>query len=82
MVVPLTDDGHERLAVELERAHEVLEPPHDVWLFDRDELHEQRGTLYAWRHEPLRQALVVWHEYPLRDRVEWLCEPYVRRRRE
>jgi hypothetical protein len=80
--VPHTDDGLERLADELERAHEVLEPPVLVWLFCAERLLERRGTLYAWREGAPRRALVVWHEYPLNDRVEWLCEPFVRRRHE
>lgn len=80
--MPLTDDGLERLAVELERAHELVDPPALVWLFDRDDLNERRGSLHGWRAGAPRRALVVWHEYPLHDRVEWLCEPYVRTRHE
>lgn len=82
--MPLTSDGAERLAAELERAHELVDPPELVWLFLPDTFHEQRADLHAWcssRTGP-RQALVVWHEYPLRDRVEWVCEPYLRPRHE
>ena len=80
--MPQTADGAERLAAELERAHEVLDPPRLVWLFDPEALNERRGTLYGWRDGAPRRALIVWHEYPLRDVVEWLCEPYVRTRHE
>jgi len=78
--VPLTDDGRDRLLAELERAHERVYPPPLVWLFDRDLLREHRGTLHGWRDGAPRRALVVWHEWPLYDRVEWLCEPFVRHR--
>ena len=80
--MPLTDDGRDRLAVELGRASELVDPPALVWLFCRDHLRERRGALYGWRDGPPRRALVVWHESPLRDRVEWLCAPCIRHRAE
>jgi hypothetical protein len=80
-VVPWSDDGARRLAVELERADEVLEQPALVWLFDSEVLEQLRGTLYAWRHTPLRQALVVWRPDRV-ERVAWVCEPFVRARHE
>lgn len=82
--MPLTDDGEQRLVAELERAHELVDPPLLVWLFDPVDLNERRGALHAWRPGSTgpRQALVVWHLYPLHDCVEWLCEPFVRPRNE
>jgi hypothetical protein len=82
--VPFTADGDERLAAELERAHDVVDPPALVWLFRTDTFDEQRGTLYAWRDGAPRRGLVVWREPERRgyDCVEWLCEPYLRPRRE
>jgi hypothetical protein len=80
--VPLTDDGAARLAVELERAHEVVDPPLLVWLFDRDELRERRGTLYGRAPGAPPRVLIVWHDPGAVDRVAWICEPFVRDRRE
>jgi hypothetical protein len=80
MVVPHTADGAERLAAELVRAHEVLDPPALVWLFDRDGLREVRALLYGWRPGAPPRALVVRHEPGPVDRIEWVCEPYVRPR--
>jgi hypothetical protein len=79
--VPFTDDGAARLAVELERAHEVLDPPALVWLFEAEHLRERRAVLYAWRSGDPRRALVVWRDPP-DDVVTWVCEPYVRPRGE
>ena len=78
--MPFTADGAARLAAELGKVDELVHPPRLVWLFDRDTLHEVRATVHGWRTGPLRQALVVWHEPGLVDRVEWACEPFVRRR--
>jgi hypothetical protein len=80
--VPLTDDGLERLAVELRRAHEHVDPPDPVWLFDAVQLREIRGHLYGWVQGAPPRALVVWHEPGPADRVEWVCEPFVRIRRD
>jgi hypothetical protein len=80
--VPFTDDGAERLAAELERAHEVVDPPALVWLFDRDDLHERRGTVYGRRAGDPPRLLVVWRERVGHDCVEWVCEPFVRERNE
>jgi hypothetical protein len=80
--VPFTDDGHERLAVELERAHELVDPPALVWLFDRARLREVRAVLYGWQSNAPRHALVVSHEPGGVDVVEWVCEPFIRPRAE
>lgn len=80
--VPLTPDGVERLSVELERVDEVVDPPRLVWVLDLVRYSEHRGNLYGWRAGAPRRALVVCHAYPLRDLVEWVCEPFVRDRHE
>jgi hypothetical protein len=81
--VPLTDDGVQRLAAELERAHEVVDPPLLVWLFDVDTFEQHRGALYGYRDGAPRRALVVRHTWgPLADVVAWVCEPFVHPRRE
>jgi hypothetical protein len=84
MRVPLTSDGANRLAVELEHAHEVVDPPRLVWVLDVESFREHRGEVHGWRPGATgpAQALIVRHEYPLRDVVEWVCEPYVRDRHE
>jgi hypothetical protein len=80
--VPFTDDGRQRLAVELERAHRSVDPPALVWLFDSEQLREVRASAYATRDGAPRRVLVVWHEPGGVDRVEWVCEPFIRARRE
>jgi hypothetical protein len=80
--VPLTDDGAERLAAALERAHAVVDPPRLVWVFDPDALHERRAVLYGQRAGAPPRLLLVWHEPGAVDRVEWVCEPFVRARDE
>jgi hypothetical protein len=83
--VPLTDDGSERLAAELERAHELVDPPALVWLFDADTFEQHRAALYGWRDGSTgpRQALIVRHTWgPVADVVTWVCEPFVHPRRE
>jgi hypothetical protein len=80
--VPLTCDGERRLTAELARADETLDPPALVWLFDVDTLTEVRASLHGWRTLPLRYALIVRHEPGGRDRVTWVCAPFVRPRRE
>jgi hypothetical protein len=80
--VPLTREGAGRLAAELDRVHQPIDPPALVWVFDAERLTEVRGALYGWRRDAPRHALVVWHEPGPVDRVMWVCEPFVRRRRE
>lgn len=80
--VPLTDDGAERLAVELQRAHEVVDPPRLVWVLDTDTFDEQRGVLYGRRPGAPPRLLVVRYCRGPVDRVEWVCEPFVRDRNE
>ncbi len=83
--MPLTDDGSERLAAELERAHELVDPPALVWLFDADTFEQHRAALYGWRDGSTgpRQALIVRHTWgPVADVVTWVCEPFVHPRRE
>lgn len=82
MRVPLTADGARRLAAELERADARLDPPALVWLFDPATLEEVRASLHGWRVRPLRHALLVRHLPGGVDHVEWVCEPFVRIRRE
>ena len=80
--MPLTNDGAARLAVELERAGERVAPPALVWLWDGDAMSERRATLYAWRDGAPRRGLVVRHERGPVDLVEWVCERFLRTRRE
>jgi hypothetical protein len=80
--VPLTEDGQRRLAAELGHADLRLDPPALVWLYDPDTLVEARAALHGWRTGPLRYALIVQHLPGGVDRVAWVCEPYVRPRRE
>jgi hypothetical protein len=79
--VPITDDGARRLAVELERAHEVVDPPLPVWLFDTSLMRERRAHLHARSDGAPPRALLVWHERGPVDVVVWVCEPFVRARR-
>lgn len=83
--MPLTDDGAARLAAELERAHEVLDPPRLVWLFDPETLEQHRAVVYGHRAGATgpRQVLTVRHTWgPVADVVSWVCEPFVHERRE
>jgi hypothetical protein len=80
--VPLTDVGAARLAAELARAQQVVQPPALVWLFDAERFAERRGALYGWRGEAPPYALVLWHEPGPVDRVAWVCGAFVRTRHE
>jgi hypothetical protein len=79
--VPITPDGAARLADAL-RVADVRTPPGMVWVFDPVALVERRGTLYGWRDGAPRRGLVVMLERGPADRVEWVCEPFVRPRSE
>ena len=80
--MPLTPDGDERLAAELGRAERVFDPPRLVWLWDADLLREVRAQLYGWRSGDPPRGLVLRHEPGPLDRIEWVCEPMLRDRRE
>jgi hypothetical protein len=78
----LTEAGAVRLAAELARAQRRIHPPALVWVFDVDLLEERRAVLYGWAPGAPPRALLVWHDSGPADRVQWVCEPFVRSRHE